>query len=50
MSDIRNVDVQHGIDDNPNDDAAKGLELGAFGGGAAGAAQHQRSTVGGCCD
>lgn len=38
MSDIRNDDnVQHGIDDNPNDDAAKGLELGALGGGAAGA-------------
>ncbi|RYX80711.1 hypothetical protein EON83_27375 [bacterium] len=38
MSDIRNDDnVQHGIDDNPNDDAKKGLELGAFGGGAVGA-------------
>lgn len=38
MSDIRNDDnVQHGIDDNPNDDAKKGLELGALGGGAVGA-------------
>ena len=37
MSDIRNDDVQHGIDDNPNDDAAKGLELGALGGGTVGA-------------
>ncbi len=38
MSDIQNDDnVQHGIDDNPNDDAAKGLELGALGGGTVGA-------------
>jgi len=38
MSDIRNDDnVQHGIDDNPNDDAKKGLELGALGGGTVGA-------------
>ena len=29
--------VQHGIDDNPNDDAKKGLELGALGGGTVGA-------------
>lgn len=38
MDDIRNDDtVQHGIDDNPNDDAKKGLELGALGGGTVGA-------------
>ncbi len=29
--------VQHGIDDNPNDDGKKGLELGALGGGTVGA-------------
>jgi len=35
---IRNDDnVQHGIDDNPNEDAKKGLELGALGGGTVGA-------------
>lgn len=38
MDNIRNDDnVQHGIDDNPNDDAKKGLELGALGGGTVGA-------------
>lgn len=38
MSDIYNDEkVQHGIDDNPNEDAKKGLELGALGGGAVGA-------------
>ncbi|RYF39500.1 MAG: hypothetical protein EOO38_23200, partial [Cytophagaceae bacterium] len=36
MSD-NNEAVQHGIDDTPNDDAKKGLELGALGGGAVGA-------------
>ncbi len=29
--------VQHGNDDNPNDDGKKGLELGALGGGTVGA-------------
>ena len=29
--------IQHGIDDNPNEDGVKGLELGALGGGAVGA-------------
>ena len=37
MSDTNNDAVQHGIDDNPNDDPKKGLELGALGGGAVGA-------------
>ena len=38
MADNMNDDaVQHGIDDNPNDDAKKGLELGALGGGTVGA-------------
>jgi len=31
-------DVQHGIDDNPNNDAEKGAALGGLGGAAVGAA------------
>ncbi len=37
MDNINDDGVQHGIDDNPNDDAKKGLELGGLGGGAVGA-------------
>ena len=36
--DIRNDDgIQHGIDDDPNNDGKKGLELGGLGGGTVGA-------------
>lgn len=40
MADEHRVDdnIQHGIDDNPNDDAKKGATLGGLGGAAVGAA------------
>ena len=37
IDDINDDNVQHGIDDDPNNDGVKGLELGALGGGAVGA-------------